>query len=93
MCARWRNGRQRAVPGGAGVTNPHTIIQALDGAAHVWVWGGGIGIPPSVQLDLKEASVPSAEASISLSPDAADALGSMLHDMAARARVVQMENA
>ena len=75
------------------MTNPHTIIQALDGAAHVWVWGGGIGIPPSVQLDLKEASVPSAEASISLSPDAADALGSMLHDMATRARAVQMENA
>ena len=72
------------------MTNPHTL-QALDGAAHVSVYALRPGIA-SVYLQAKESSVPSAEASISLSPDAADALGSMLHDMAVRARAVQAEN-
>jgi len=61
------------------VTNPHTIIQALDGAAHVCTGNG------DVQLDVKEWSIPSTEASLSLSAHGARALAAMLLDAAERA--------
>ena len=69
------------------MTNPHTL-QALDGAAHVSVYALRPGIA-SVYLQAKESSIPSAEASLSLSVHGARALAAMLLDAAEMAESAQ----